>query len=456
MANAVFEKYDAIVRKHEKLILEAERYIFNNPELGFKEYKTTAYLAEKFRELGYELTMADGITGFYTDIDTGRPGPKVLIFGELDAIICAEHPFADQETGAAHSCGHNCQCAALLGIAAALKTPGALDGLSGSFRLCAVPAEELLETDFREEIRQKGIVKYYGGKVEYMWRGYFDGCDIAFMVHTMNSNNMKDYGIYMKKGSNGCVNKSIKYKGVAAHAGAAPNRGVNAFYAATLGVQAVNALRETMVDGEYARVHPIMTSGGQMVNAIPSEAVMEAHVRGASNAIIKKVNDKVNRAFAAAAASIGAKVEIHDRPGYSPVENDDTMLEIGHRVAPMCADPDNIKYNPARGGGCSDIGDVQTVMPAFHPYVTGATGRSHGNDYMITNPDSACVFSAVFQLVYVHELLKDDAAEAKRVIANYTPVYKTREEYFNAIDEFFKDKEAVIYNENGTVKLDYK
>jgi len=99
---------------------------------------------------------------------------------------------------------------------------------------------------------------------------------------------------------------------------------------------------------------------------------------------------------------------------------------------------------------------VQTVMPAFHPYVTGATGRSHGNDYMITNPDSACVFSAVFQLVYVHELLKDDAAEAKRVIANYTPVYKTREEYFNAIDEFFKDKEAVIYNENGTVKLDYK
>ena len=454
MGNAVFEKYDAIVRKYTDLILDAEKYIFNNPELGFKEYKTTKYLAEKFEALGYELHMAEGVTGFFTEIDTGRPGPKVVVFGELDAIICAEHPNSDKETGAAHSCGHNCQCASLLGIAAALKTPGALDGLSGSIKLCAVPAEELLETDFREEIRQKGLVKYYGGKVEFMWRGYFDDCDIAFMVHTMNG--MEPYSIYMKKGSNGCVNKSIKYKGVAAHAGASPHRGINAFYAATLGIQAINALRETMIDGEYARVHPIMTSGGQMVNAIPSEAVLEAHVRGASNAVIKKVNDKVNRAFAASAASIGAKVEIHDRPGYSPVENDDTMLDLGHRVAPMCTTPDKIKYNSARGGGCSDIGDIQCVMPAFHPYVSGATGKSHGNDYFVDNPDSACVFSAVYQLVYLHELLKDDAAEAKKAIANFTPVYKTKEEYFAAIDEFFKDKEAVIYNENGTVKLDYK
>ena len=108
-----------------------ERYIWKNPETGYKEYKTSKYMAEVFTNLGYELVMADGITGFYTVLDTGKPGPELLILGELDSIICPDHPESDKETGAVHSCGHNAQCAALVGIAAALKEPGALDGLCG-------------------------------------------------------------------------------------------------------------------------------------------------------------------------------------------------------------------------------------------------------------------------------------------------------------------------------------
>ena len=84
----------------------------------------------------------------------------------------------------------------------------------------------------------------------------------------------------------------------------------------------------------------------------------------------------------------------------------------------------------------------------------GATGNSHGSNYYITDPESACVFSAKFQLVYLHELLKDDAAEAKRVIANSNPPYKTKADYFAAIDGFFMDKDCVIYEEDGTVTLD--
>lgn len=454
MCSEVFERYSSIVDKYKDLILDTEKYLYTIPETGFKEFKTTKYLEDEFEKLGYTLHRAEGITGFYTDIDTGRPGPKVLIFGELDSVICAEHPYADKETGAVHACGHHCQTSALLGIAAALKTPGALDGLSGSVKLCAVPAEELLETEYREELRRKGIIKYYGGKVEFLWRGYFDDVDLAFMVHSTAAMD-QPFSIMMKKGSNGCVSKNIVYKGKASHAGGSPNNGINALYAANMGFNAVNALRETIVDGEYGRVHSIITNGGQMVNAIPSEIAVETQVRGMSNAVIKKVNDKVNRAYAAAAASIGAMVEIHDRPGYSPVENDDTMLEICKKVAQMCTTPDKIKYNTARGGGCSDIGDIQMVMPALHPYVSGVSGTSHGAGYFITCPESACVFSAKFQLVYLHELLKDDAAEAKRVIANAKPTYKTKAEYFAAIDEFFKDKDAVIYNEDGTVTLDF-
>ena len=132
---------NSAIKKHEKLIIDTERYIWANPETGYKEVKTSAYMEEKFRGLGYELTMAEGITGFVAEIDTGKVGPTLLILGELDSVICPNHPESDPETGAVHSCGHNAQCAALLGVAAALKVPGILDRLSGSIRLCAVPAQ---------------------------------------------------------------------------------------------------------------------------------------------------------------------------------------------------------------------------------------------------------------------------------------------------------------------------
>jgi metal-dependent amidase/aminoacylase/carboxypeptidase family protein len=104
------------VEKNNKLMLEAERYIWANPETGYREVKTSEYMAKKFRELGYELTMAEGITGFYTVIDTGREGPEILVMGELDSVICPSHPDADPVTGAVHACGHHAQCAALLGV----------------------------------------------------------------------------------------------------------------------------------------------------------------------------------------------------------------------------------------------------------------------------------------------------------------------------------------------------
>ena len=171
------------VEKYQKLILDAERYIWKHPETGYKEFKTSAYMAEVFTSLGYDLVMADGITGFYTVVDTCKPGPEILILAELDSVICPEHKDADPVTGAVHSCGHNTQCAALIGIAAALKEPGILDKFCGKIRLCAVPAEELLEIEYRTGLKKEGKIKYLGGKSEFLSRGYFDGVDLAFLVH---------------------------------------------------------------------------------------------------------------------------------------------------------------------------------------------------------------------------------------------------------------------------------
>ena len=117
------------VEKHHKRILDTFQYVWKNPETGYREWKTHRYLKAQFEELGYTVTEAGNIPGFYADIDTGRPGPTLAIFGEMDGLIIPDHPECDKETGAVHACGHALQVAALVGIAGALKEDGALDGL---------------------------------------------------------------------------------------------------------------------------------------------------------------------------------------------------------------------------------------------------------------------------------------------------------------------------------------
>ena len=190
-----------------QLILDAERWIWAHPQTGYTEWQAHDYLVEKYEALGYTLVKAGNIPGFYTDVETGKPGPKVAIFGELDALDIANHP--ESVNGMTHCCGHNAQSAALLGIAAALKQPHALDGLCGSIRLVAVPAEEMIQLTFREELRQKGIIKYNGGKTEFMYRGLLDGVDMAMMVHGMtkgtgvNEDGDTDLDFHAQLGMNG-------------------------------------------------------------------------------------------------------------------------------------------------------------------------------------------------------------------------------------------------------------
>ncbi len=94
--------YQAAVDKYRKLILDAEDYIWANPETGYREVKTSKYMEDAFEKLGYELVCAGDIPGFYTVIDTGREGPEILILGELDSLICADHPDAPGASGTSH------------------------------------------------------------------------------------------------------------------------------------------------------------------------------------------------------------------------------------------------------------------------------------------------------------------------------------------------------------------
>lgn len=438
--------YQTAVDKYRKLILDAEDYIWANPETGYREVKTSKYMEDAFESLGYELVRAGNIPGFYTVIDTGREGPEVLILGELDSLICADHPDADKETGAVHCCGHSAQCAALLGIAAALKEPGALDNLCGRIRLCAVPAEELIEIEFRKELVKEGIIRYFGGKTEFLYRGYFDDVDIAFMVHTTIGESF-----VARRGAIGCMSKRIVYKGVSAHAGGSPWNGVNALYAANLGLSAINSLRETFKEADRIRVHPIITHGGNAVNAIPDKVVLESYIRGNTFEAIHDANKKVNRALCGAALSLGANVDIQDTPGYAPLTNAPAMIDLARDAAAKIPDIPYVS-NDAIGTGCTDMGDLSCVMPAIHPYAPGATGTSHGSDYKIANPDLACVASAKWQLEMLSLLLSDNGKRAKEIIDGFTPAFANKEEYFKCIDSFTRSGDRITYGD-GTADI---
>ena len=427
-------------------ILSAEKYLWEHPETGFREQKTCAFLRRQFEELGYTVTAPAGITGFYTVVDTGRPGPELLVLAEMDAVLCPTHPAADPQTGAVHACGHHAQGAALIGIAAALRDPAVLSRLSGRVRLCAVPAEEMLEIEYRDGLARAGTIRYYSGKTEYLARGCFDGVDMAMMVHAGDTTHVRD--------SIGFISKIVTFRGKAAHAGGAPWDGCNALYAANAGLSAINAIRETFKDGDHIRVHPIITHGGDVVNVIPDEVRMELYVRGGSFAAIREAAGRVDRALAGAALSMGAQVHIATRPGYAPLHNDPEMEQVAAEAADLVMPQEHFYIADVPTSSSTDMGDLSCVMPVVQPYCAGVAGTAHGNDYRVIDAEKLCVQNAVWQTAMIDLLLGNGAARAKKVLQNYKAPYADRAAFLAEQDGFHTDRDAVLYREDGKVEID--
>lgn len=443
---------DRALQPHRQMMLQAERDLWAHPETGYREWYASSYLKERFEALGYQPVMAGNIPGFYADLETGHPGPTIAIFGEMDSLICANHPESNPENGYVHACGHHAQCAALLGIAAALRTPELRSLLCGKVRLIAVPAEELLELGYRKKLKEQGIIKYFGGKVEFLYRGYLDGVDAAFMVHSSASEQLIGFPL----GSNGCLSKNITYQGKSAHAGGSPQNGINALYAANLGLSAINALRETFVDEDHIRVHPIITAGGSAVNAIPETVSMESYVRGATLDSIVAANEKVNRALAASALALGANVEISDLMGYFPLNPNEDMKQLGYEIACALFGKEQVYLEDSWGTGCTDMGDIASVMPALHPYAAGAVGHGHGADYYIEDPEKAVIGSAKFQLALLCGLLEEEGRRAYAIKQNAKLRFASYADYFKAVDALELEQQAIAYETDGGATVRWK
>ena len=234
---------------------------------------------------------------------------------------------------------------------------------------------------------------------------------------------------------NGFVSKVIRYLGKAAHAAGAPDKGVNALSAASLGLQALGLNRETFRDEDCVRVHPIITKGGNLVNVIPDEIVIETLVRAKTIEAFTDAAKKTDRSFQAGAVAMGAKIEITTLPGYLPTLAEQALPEL-KRAAELAAPEVPVREAAGHSGGSTDVGDVQHLMPVYTFNTGGVKGGLHQINFEVTNEEEAYIDTAKMFALAAYGLLKEKAARSKELVKNYKPVFKDSAEYTKFMEQF--------------------
>ena len=412
-----------IINARANDIYEIGEKIMKKPEMGYREFETASLVKAELDKLG--IPYRDGLarTGVKANLKGKSSKAMVAVIGELDAVTCSTHPLADAVSGAAHACGHNIQIAVMLGCAMALSEIA--DELDGDVCFFATPAEEYVEIGFREKLRERGDIEFFGGKQELIRLGEFDDIDMAMMVHAQGST--PENALFIGGGSLGFVAKTVDFIGKAAHAGGAPHEGINALNAAMAAMMCIHAQRETFRDEDKIRVHPIITNGGELVNVVPSNVTMETYVRGSNFPAIRDASSKVDRAIEGAAFAIGARSEIKNYKGYLPLVQSKELSEMFEQNAELLENPPKI-YHGVDMVGSTDIGDLGHLIPIIQPTIGGYNGNLHAVEFGVADPETAYLTPAKLLAMAVVDLLYDGAKGAERVKNSYTPKM-TKEEY---------------------------
>jgi amidohydrolase len=306
-------------------------YLLANPETAYQEFKARDYLSRVLEGKGFEVDKGVG------NVETSflaRPGdclpsrPTVAFLAEYDAL---------PKIG--HGCGHNLIAAAGLGAATALRR--ILGDRAGGLALVGTPAEE-----------------GGGGKVRLAEAGIFDEMDAAMMFHPGSTN-------IPGKGMLGRIKFKMEFFGRTAHASGSPDKGINALDALVLAYSGINALRQCLKPD--ARVHGIITHGGDAPNIIPDYAAGLFYVRAGSRAYRDELLEQVEKCGQGAALAVGAefKLEVF-QPLLDPVKRnpalEDTLADN------MSALRIEIDQDDGRRGS-SDMGNLSHYLPAIHPYL---------------------------------------------------------------------------------------
>jgi len=315
-------------RRHE--LSELSLKIHSNPELGFQEVKAIAWLIRYLEGNGFsvERGICEIPTAFRGNYGEGKPA--ITILAEYDAL---------PDLG--HACGHNiiATCAVGAGVASKL----AIDQFGGSIVVIGTPAEEL-----------------YGGKATMIDRGAFDNVDIAMMVHP---------GAYDTATIQvlACQHLEVEFFGKAAHAAGRPEAGINALEAMIQSFIAINSLRQHIKD--KARIHGIITDGGEAPNVVPAHSAGSFIVRAEEDTYLDELKGRVLNCFIGAAKTSGARLEYRwGDVRYAPMRNNLTLAQLFMQNMQSLGRQMQL-FEPNHTFGSTDMGNVSQVVPSIHPFV---------------------------------------------------------------------------------------
>jgi amidohydrolase len=330
--SALKERTAAAVAAQQAALTELGLRIHAAPEIRFEEQKACKWLSDYLETAGF--TVERGAyslpTAFRAQIGTGRP--CVAILCEYDAL-----------PGIGHGCGHNLIAVAGAGAGAGLVD--CIDSIQGSVVVLGTPAEE-----------------GGGGKVIMARRGAFEDVDAAMMIHPAGA----DLPCLQ---SLAVTQLEVEYRGRAAHASAAPERGVNALDGLVTAYNAIAQLRQHI--GPRERVHGIITDGGQAANVVPERATGLFYVRAPTSRALRVLKERVTACFRAGTEASGAELTLGTAgEDYTEVWTNGPLLEAyADNLKRVGLPPLNEGTVPRPIAGSTDMGNVSQMTPAIHPIV---------------------------------------------------------------------------------------
>ena len=318
------------VERNAAVLVALSRSIHAEPELAFQEHRSAAKVIEVAERAGFEVER--GAAGIETAF-TATYGSGELVVG-----ICAEY---DALPGIGHACGHNIIAAASTGAALALAPLA--DRLGITVRLIGTPAEET-----------------GGGKVLMLERGVFDDVAMAMLVHPTPYETCASTSLAI-------TDLEVRYTGRAAHAAAAPERGLNAADALTVTQVSIGLLRQHLEQRQL--VHGIVTRGGAAPNIVPAETSALYYLRAPHVESLRRLESRIRDCFAAGAIATGCGHEVEQvSPVYAELVPDDWLADTYRRViTELGRTPMTPAEERNRAVGSTDMGNVTTVLPAIHP-----------------------------------------------------------------------------------------
>lgn len=304
------KELQSIVTSLEPMCTKTCRTIWQNPEVGGTEKKSSDYFRKLLADEGFTITNEPKLEyAFCAEYGSGKP--VIAILGEYDALpglsqkVCT-HKEPVEEGKPGHGCGHNLLGTASATAAIAVKRYLEATKIPGTVRFYGCPEEELLS-----------------GKVKMAYYHMFDGCDLAISWHPMGANEVFDSG-YLASAS-----AHFEFKGRSSHAAFAPELGRSALDAVELMDVGVNYLREHVTS--QARIHYTTDSGGFAPNIVPARAGSWYFVRAPYISDVKEILERVHKIAQGAALMTETSVEMKIDYGCCEMQENHTYADLTYK-----------------------------------------------------------------------------------------------------------------------------